>query len=188
MSTAPAPAQPLVVDRHLDGRLRAAWADGAARLMDGDEPLLVSNGAPGTLGLRMSDGRADVVADTSAAQVRVGDVGFRPAGVDGACGMRVLEDGRTVVRLNRERRFTLRATTGNGRPAADAGADQRVEPGTTVTLDGAGVVRRRRRRADAPLGAGVGPRRQPAGPSTGPRPGRPDSRPIGSGPTGCASW
>ena len=129
-------AQPLVVDRHLDGRLRAAWADGAARLMDGDAPLLVSAGAPGTLGLRMGDGRADVVAYTSAAQVRVGDVGFRPARVDGACGMTVLEDGRTVVRLNRERRFTLLATAGNGRPAADAGADQRVEAASTVTLDG----------------------------------------------------
>jgi hypothetical protein len=40
------------------------------------------------------------------------------------------------VRLNRERRFTLRAAGGNARPAADAGRGTRVTPGTVVTLDG----------------------------------------------------
>ena len=41
----------------------------------------------------------------------------------------------------------------NAAPVADAGADQEVNAGDTVTLDGTGIDRRRRRRLDLQLGA-----------------------------------
>lgn len=123
-----------VVDRHLDGSLRLAMGDGATSIADGDE-LLVHVATPGTLGVRLADGAAHVVADTPDRDVEVGQLGFDPVAVDGACGLR-REGERTVVATNRESRFTLRAQPGDGRPAADAGRDRRVAAGAVVVLDG----------------------------------------------------
>ena len=123
-----------LVDEHLDGSLRLAYADGLA-LLEHSDVVLVQTATAGTLGLRLSPTQADVVAQTPDAQVMVGPLGFDPVTVDGACGVEPTASGR-VVQLNRERRFTLRATGGNARPAADAGATQRVTPGDVVTLDG----------------------------------------------------
>lgn len=138
-STGPgAPQGARIVDRHLDGSLRLAWQDGTTTLsVDGHD--LVRSATPGSLGLHLGDGAtagtADVVAQTASPTVSVGDVGFTPRTADGACGVRVV-DGRTVLRLNRERRVTLRAAGGNTTPGADAGPDRQVAVGSTVTLDG----------------------------------------------------
>ena len=63
---------------------------------------------------------------------------FTPAAVDGACGMRVRADGSVRVELGDDPDVQLRADAGNGRPAADAGPDQRVAAGAQVPLDGTG--------------------------------------------------
>ena len=124
-----------VIDEHLDGRLRLAFGDGVSSLAHDGASVVATT--PGTLGLRLEAGgtTATVVADTGDDQVDVAGLGFSAATVDGAC--RVDRDGdRTRVTLHRERRITLRADAGNARPAADAGGFRRVDPGSSVTLDG----------------------------------------------------
>lgn len=123
-----------LVDTHLDGSLRVMFSDGVTQLVH-DDVTLVKTDTPGSLGLRIGQDQADVVAQTSDASVSVGDLGFTPGGVDGACGFST-SGSTSTVRLNRERRFTLRADRGNARPAADAGTFTRVTPGDVVTLDG----------------------------------------------------
>lgn len=123
-----------ILDEHADGSLRLAMADGATSL-DHDGLPLVRTATPGTLGVRLAPGRADVVADTAESTVAVGDVGFVPVAVDGACGF-VVDGSTTTVATTRDPRVTLRSTPGNARPAADAGRDQRVAVGATVALDG----------------------------------------------------
>ena len=122
-----------VVDEHLDGSLRLAYGDGVSSLAHGD--LRVATASPGTLGVRLGPGSADVVADSPDAEVQVSGLGFVPATVDGACAATTV-DGVTTLTLNRERRVTVRADAGDARPAADPGPDQRVAPGSVVTLDG----------------------------------------------------
>ena len=123
-----------LVDEHLDGSLRLAYGEGVSTLTH-DGVVLVQSANQGTLGVRVGDGQADVVAQSPDDAVTVGALGFDPVAVDGACGLRNTADG-TVVQLNRERRFTLRSEGGNARPAADAGVERRVMPGDVVTLDG----------------------------------------------------
>jgi hypothetical protein len=125
----------LVADTHLDGRLRAAWADSATTLArDGVD--LLSAPTPRSLGLRLGDGTAGVVATGAApSTVRVRGLPFTPRAVDGACGF-TTRNGRVDLQVTRDSPATLRATKGNGAPAADAGNDRRVARGTTVTLDG----------------------------------------------------
>jgi hypothetical protein len=123
-----------LVDEHLDGSLRLVYGDGVTSLVH-DGLTLVQSATAGTLGLRLGVSEADVVAQTTDDAVMVGAVGFAPAAVDGACGLEPTPSG-TLVHLNRERRFTLRADDGDARPAADAGETRRVTPGEVVTLDG----------------------------------------------------
>jgi len=124
----------LVVDRRVDGTLRSAWADEAANLAT-EEGITVTVEDPGSLGIRMGDDTADIVATGPAPQVRVEGLGFDPAAIDGACGWRT-DGGAVVIDRNREQRFTVRTAAGNARPAADAGPAQRVDPGDSVRLDG----------------------------------------------------
>lgn len=122
-----------VVDEHLDGRLRLAYGDEIATLAH--RGVVVRSASAGTLGVRMGAGDASIVADTGDDVVELEGLGFTPSGVDGACATE--QAGPTTrVTLNRERRVTARAASGNARPAADAGPFQRVEPGASVTLDG----------------------------------------------------
>jgi hypothetical protein len=123
-----------LVDEYLDGRLRLAYGEGVSSLSHG-AGALIETASPGTLGVRMGDDRVDVVAQTADDSVLVRSVGFEAARVDGACGFDDTADGARV-RVNRERRFTIRADGGNTRPGADAGATRRVSPGEIVTLDG----------------------------------------------------
>jgi hypothetical protein len=132
----------LVTDAHLDGRLRLAWADRATSLSYGGTEVLTAPTAR-SLGLRLGDGTADVVAMPAAelpspagpSTVTVRGLPFTPRAVDGACGLTV-RNGKVEVRVTRDSPATLRSTRGNGRPAADAGNDRRVARGSTVTLDG----------------------------------------------------
>lgn len=124
-----------IVDTSSSGALRVAYAERTDRLTHDGDDLVVAAGT-GTLGVRLGPGRADVVADTAGAAVELGDLGFVAARVDGACGVERLPDGRTRLRLNRERRVTLSSTTGNARPAADAGPAMRVPADGLVALDG----------------------------------------------------
>jgi hypothetical protein len=123
-----------LVDERLDGALRLAYADGVTSLVH-DDRVLVQTATAGTLGLRMGESQTEVVAQTGDSEVSVGSLGFEPVTADGACGLDSTPSG-SLVHLNRERRFTLRADGGNARPAADAGPTRRVTPGDVVTLDG----------------------------------------------------
>lgn len=125
----------LLVDRHLAGDLRLAWAEGATTLV-ADDRALVTSATPGALGHRSTATQLDVVADTDSPTVLAADPGFAPGAVDGACGVTTAADGSLRLTLNRERRVTVRAAAGNGAPGADAGPDQRRAVGTTAVLDG----------------------------------------------------
>jgi hypothetical protein len=122
-----------VVDEHLDGNLRVAYADDVAAITHG--PLLLTASTPGRLGIRMGERSAAIVADTGDPVVEVAGLPFTPGAVDGACAA-TDDRGRVRLTLNRERRVEVRADPGNARPAADAGAFRRVTPGSLVTLDG----------------------------------------------------
>jgi len=120
-------------DAHLDGTLRAAWADHASQL--GYAGTSITTRSRGDLGLRLQRDRASVVAKTRDPIVDVMGLPFAPKAVDGACGFD--RAGDTVrVRLGRERRFTLRTRPGNAAPAADPGPRREVTAGSAVTLDG----------------------------------------------------
>jgi hypothetical protein len=120
-------------DAHLDGTLRFAWAERATFLRyAGIEHLRAA--APGLLGIALSDGRADVVADTGEDAIAVHGLPFRPLAADGACAL--ADDGTVAtIGLSRERRVTLRAAAGNSAPAADPGPDRFVALGAHVVLD-----------------------------------------------------
>ncbi len=130
-------ASRLLVDTHLDGRLRLVWAEEARTLRYGaaSPAFFEFDDVPRTLGLALADDRASAYVGSWLPEVRIGGLGFVPQAVDGACGFRV-EDGHVWVRLSRERRFDLRAAPGNARPAADPGIPLRTKVGQEVTLDG----------------------------------------------------
>ena len=122
-----------VIDEHLDGRLRLAYGDDVSTLSH--DGLTIRSATAGTLGVRRDASSASIVADTGDDAVELDGLGFTPARIDGACGIDQLGT-TTRVRLNRERRIVAHAGSGNARPAADPGPFQRVDPATTVTLDG----------------------------------------------------
>ncbi len=122
-----------LLDTHSDGALRLAYARNATTLAaDG---VSVTTGTPGDLGVRVSAGTAEVLADTGDDTVLV-NPGFSVQSVDGACAATPAPGGATLVQLGRNRHFTLRAAPGNGAPAADPGADVDTTPGSIVTLGG----------------------------------------------------
>ncbi len=129
----------LVVERTVDGALRAVWADDATVVSDQalDRAIVTADGARGTLGVRW-DGtdRAHLVGTTPG--VVVDALGFDARFADGACGAGPPDpDAGSYVILTREGTATVSATpTSAGTPAADAGRDQRVPRGSTVRLDG----------------------------------------------------
>lgn len=124
----------IVVDAHLDGSLRLAWAEDATRLRYGDGIEIIT-ASRGNLGLRVEPTRAEVVADTTAAGVTIRGLPFEASRVDGGCGLQV-DAGEVRVALGRERRFALGSESGNARPAADPGPDRVVSIGDEVRLDG----------------------------------------------------
>ena len=124
----------LVVDGHLDGRLRVAWAEAATTLRYGDVRLL-DTATPGRLGVRPGDDRIEIVVENADAVVEVPSLDFEPTEADGACALHRRGD-RVFVELGRERRVTLRASGDPGRPAADPGPDRRAAIGETIVLDG----------------------------------------------------
>lgn len=118
-----------------DGGLAHAFADDARVLRFGGATLVESSGV-GRLGLRPEATRAELIADTAEASVRVGALPFAPLAADGACALASTPDG-VEVGLNRNRVAVLRADAGNSAPAADPGASGRRAPlGTQVVLDG----------------------------------------------------
>jgi hypothetical protein len=122
-------------DARGDGSLRHAFADDA-RLLRWNGATLVEAGTHGRLAIRPEAERAEVVAETADAQVRVAGLDFAPLAADGACGLDGTSDGARVT-LNRSRVFTLRASADNSAPAADAGASpRRANVGATLALDG----------------------------------------------------
>ena len=122
-----------LLDTHTDGSLRLAYARDAKTLSaDG---VTISTDSAGELGVRVSAGTAEVLADTDDTTVLV-NLGFEVQSVDGACAATPAPGGATLVELGRNRHFTLRAAPGNGAPAADPGADVSTEPGSIVTLEG----------------------------------------------------
>jgi hypothetical protein len=128
----------LVADAHLDGRLRLVWAD-AATTLSYDGVVVLQSSSPRSLGLRLGDdGTGSIIgaAGTKPSAVTVRGLPFMPQAVDGACGFAVRAGGAVRVTLTRDSSATLRSTPGNGQPAADAGRDRTVDPGTTVRLDG----------------------------------------------------
>jgi len=126
----------LVVERDVRGGLVAVWADGAHVVATADGVELVSDAA-GTLAWRADGvGGAHVVADTTSPTVRVTQPGAAVVGVDGACGASTTVAGTTSVSLNADPTARLLATAAPASPAADAGPDVRVDPGTSVVLDG----------------------------------------------------
>ena len=124
----------LVVDGHLDGRLRIAWAESATELHYDGAPLLETV-TPGRLGVRPGDDRLELIVENADAVVEVPALDFEPAAADGACALHRRGE-RVFVELGRERRVTLRASGAPGRPAADAGPQRRAAIGETITLDG----------------------------------------------------
>jgi hypothetical protein len=123
-----------LVDLHADGRLRQAFAEGARTLAWNGGALLRAKHR-GNVGIALAADRAELVAETADAWIRVGPLGFRPRRADGACALR-REGDATWLKLGRERRATLHAGRGNAAPAADPGADRRVAVGALVDLDG----------------------------------------------------
>jgi hypothetical protein len=123
----------VVVDTHLDGRLRSAYAEQATQLAYNGVTRLRGD-LPGLLALRSGAGRAEVIADNGAAEVVVGGLDFVPTRADGACGLDTA-GAEPVVQLGHERRFVLRAGGEASRPAADPGPPLVTDPGA-VELDG----------------------------------------------------
>jgi hypothetical protein len=122
-----------LIDTHSDGSLRLAYARNANALSaDG---VSVTSDHPGDLGVRVSAGTAEVLADTGDATVLV-HPGFAVQSVDGACAATPAPGGATLLHLGRNRHVTLRAAPGNGAPAADPGPDVEAAPGDIVTLHG----------------------------------------------------
>lgn len=124
----------LIADVHLDQSLRFAWAEDASHLIINGVTYIESV-RRGGLGAHLTEGRAEIIAATGDAEVRVRGLSFVPLAVDGACGFEVVGD-EVVVGLGRERRATLKAELSNSIPAADPGADRVVAVGETVVLDG----------------------------------------------------
>ncbi len=113
---------------------RLAWVEHATHLsLAGVE--VAASGAPGHIGMRLTGDRVDVVAENAAATVEVRSLPFPVMGVDGVCSTATVGNLMHVT-LGRDRRFTLRATTGNARPAADPGATRQAGVGTVIDLDG----------------------------------------------------
>ncbi len=121
-------------DAHLGGALRSAFADDA-RVLRYDGATLVEAASYGSLGIRPEAARAEVVAETADASVRVGGLPFEPHAADGACAL-ASGGGATIVSMNRSRVVVLRDDGGNSAPAADAGALQRrASVGAALALD-----------------------------------------------------
>jgi hypothetical protein len=127
----------LLVDGHAGGSLRLAWTEGASELRY-DGMLLLQSAQRGSLGLRRSPGRAEVVVDDGEPGTSVHALDFVPLAADGACSLTADGAGTASVTLSRERRFVLRASGGNSAPAADPGPERFVRPGEVVTLDASG--------------------------------------------------
>jgi hypothetical protein len=123
----------VVVDTHLDGTLRTAYAEDATSIAYGGATLVAVD-QPGTLAVRLEAGRLELLVDNADPSVTLSGLGFTPVVADGACGLTTSPDGVTVA-LGRERRVTLRSTGANSAPAADPGDDVTAAPGPVV-LDG----------------------------------------------------
>jgi len=134
LSAAESDGRLLLVDGHLDGRLRLAWAEGATQLHYAGAPLLETV-TPGRLGVQPGEGRLDWVLENVDAMVELPPLDFEPFAADGACALH-RRGARRFVELGRERRVTLRASGAPSRPAADPGPDRRAAIGEEIVLDG----------------------------------------------------
>ncbi|MGH0035629.1 MAG: heparinase II/III domain-containing protein [Myxococcota bacterium] len=136
LATAESDGHLALFDATSDGRLRLAWSEGATRLAY-DGVTYFDRALPGRIGIALSPGRADGVAEGGSGEVDVHGLDFTPATAHGACALSTLAGQPPRVRLGRDRRFSLEAAAGNARPAADPGPDQHlVLPGTQLELDG----------------------------------------------------
>ena len=130
-----------VEERHLDGRLRTAWAEGVDELAPAGGPAVVlgdpTDAAPASaLGLHLGPGSVEELAPgtTGPVVVRAPGAASWAGALDGACSATADGADALVVAAGAERRVRLGDT--GGRPAADPGSDQRVEVGSSVALDG----------------------------------------------------
>ena len=114
---------------------RIAWAEEATRLaLPGGVRLQA--GSSGRLGLHLTDGLTEVIADVADPTVHLEGVAAAGA-ADGACAVLPGGDGVRLV-LGGERRVRLRAAAGNSAPAADprAESDGVIAPPQVLRLDG----------------------------------------------------
>jgi len=127
-------ARLVLVDTTLAGALRLAWSEGGRYLELGGRRWLETV-TSGVLALRPDESGLDLVVGGVDPVLELHGLAAAPGAVDGACGYSFV-DGVLRLSLGRERRLRVRDEAGNSRPAADPGAERRVEVGVPLALDG----------------------------------------------------